>query len=204
MRTVAMCALLAMLCTPAAGQWLNHPTPGVPKGPDGKPNLTAPTPRAADGKPDLSGLWRTRTIEIPGVEPLTEPVAGSLNFPPEFGNLGAVVKGGLPHQPWALALWQARQYNLRVDSPAGRCKPVGILQRHTNLLHGNSSRHPACSRSSTKKTTSSARSFTDGRALCRSAAGIQWLLLRKWVGDTLVVTTVGFATSGGPTVAAIR
>src|SRR5271154_3479827 len=37
-------------------QWPAYPT-GAPKGPDGKPDLTAPTPRTADGKPDLSGTW---------------------------------------------------------------------------------------------------------------------------------------------------
>src|SRR5262245_13413869 len=41
----------------AAGQWLNAPTPAMPRTADGKPNLTAPAPRTADGKPDLSGMW---------------------------------------------------------------------------------------------------------------------------------------------------
>jgi hypothetical protein len=40
-----------------AAQWLDHPTPGIPRTADGKPNLAAPAPRTADGKPDLSGLW---------------------------------------------------------------------------------------------------------------------------------------------------
>ena len=48
----------------APGQWLNYPTPGTPRGADGKPNLSAKTPRAANGKPDLSGVWRT-AIERP-------------------------------------------------------------------------------------------------------------------------------------------
>jgi hypothetical protein len=39
-------------------QWPAHPTAGVPKTPDGKPNLTAPAPRTPDGKPDLSGIWK--------------------------------------------------------------------------------------------------------------------------------------------------
>ena len=43
----------------APGQWLNYPTPGTPRGADGKPNLSAKTPRAANGRPDLSGVWRT-------------------------------------------------------------------------------------------------------------------------------------------------
>ena len=40
-----------------SAQWLNYPTAGVPRKPDGSPNLSAPAPRTQDGKPDLSGLW---------------------------------------------------------------------------------------------------------------------------------------------------
>ena len=42
---------------PLSAQWLHYPTPGVPRTPDGKPNLSAPAPKTADGKPDLSGVW---------------------------------------------------------------------------------------------------------------------------------------------------
>jgi hypothetical protein len=38
---------------PATGQWLNYPSPGIPRTPDGKPNLSAPAPRTPDGRPDL-------------------------------------------------------------------------------------------------------------------------------------------------------
>src|SRR5580658_2620893 len=41
----------------ASAQWLDQPTPGIPRTVDGKPNLAAPVPKAMDGKPDLSGLW---------------------------------------------------------------------------------------------------------------------------------------------------
>jgi hypothetical protein len=53
----ALVALL-VISTPASAQWLKTPTPGIPRTPDGKPNLTAPAPKSADGRPDLSGLWR--------------------------------------------------------------------------------------------------------------------------------------------------
>ncbi len=61
-RGVAMKAgFVAVLVVAASGalaaQWLGQPTAGIPRTPDGKPNLTAPPPRAPDGKPDLSGLW---------------------------------------------------------------------------------------------------------------------------------------------------
>src|SRR5207302_4586859 len=48
----------ALLAMPAVAQWMNYPTPGVPRTKDGKPNLSAPAPRTREGKPDFSGLWR--------------------------------------------------------------------------------------------------------------------------------------------------
>ena len=50
-------AILAIATVPTVAQWLNYPTPGIPRTADGKPNLSAPTPKTADGKPDLSGIW---------------------------------------------------------------------------------------------------------------------------------------------------
>ena len=56
LRSIAGSIILSALASP---QWLNYPTPGIPRTADGKPNLSAPAPRTADGKPDLSRLWRT-------------------------------------------------------------------------------------------------------------------------------------------------
>jgi hypothetical protein len=107
-----------------------------PKGRDGKPNLAAPAPRAVDGKSDLSGVWQTRVV--PGVEAVTEPVAGSSIFPAEF----------------------ARQ--TFAPSPAGKCRPTGILQRLTNIVPKKFVQRPACSSSCSRKTTSSGRSSRTG------------------------------------------
>ena len=53
------------LPTALFAQWPSYPTPGVPKTPDGKPNLTAPAPKTADGKPDFSGIWQNYRVPSP-------------------------------------------------------------------------------------------------------------------------------------------
>lgn len=58
---------LLLLVTGAQAQWLNFPTPGIPRAKDGKPNLSAPAPRAPDGKPDLSGVWMHETTTVADV-----------------------------------------------------------------------------------------------------------------------------------------
>ena len=102
----AVALLLSLLSTAAAAQWLNYPTPGIPRLPDGKPNLSAPAPRTADGKPDLSGVWR-------GAGPLYRfNIAQDLK-PEDI-------------QPWAEALFLQRVRDSRKDSPLARCLPVSV------------------------------------------------------------------------------
>src|ERR1035438_9294486 len=53
-----VCLTIVLGTLSASAQWLHYPTPGIPRTPDGKPNLAAAVPKTADGKPDLSGLWQ--------------------------------------------------------------------------------------------------------------------------------------------------
>ena len=55
-----LAALSFAMSVSLMAQWPNRATPGVPRTPAGKPDLSAPAPRAADGKPDLSGVWRVK------------------------------------------------------------------------------------------------------------------------------------------------
>jgi hypothetical protein len=67
MRNYWLFTIVATVTAGADAQWLNFPTPGIPRTKDGKPNLSAPTPRAPDGKPDLSGVWMHETTTVADV-----------------------------------------------------------------------------------------------------------------------------------------
>ena len=94
----AVLAFAFLLSAEASAQWLNYPTPGIPRTSDGKPNLAAPTPRTSDGKPDVSGVWRG-----PGAGSYDRNVARDLK-PSDI-------------QPWAEALYQQRVRDLGKDAP---------------------------------------------------------------------------------------
>jgi len=113
--------IVAALSTALSAQWPLSPKPGVPKGPDGKPNLTAPTPRTSDGKPDLSGIWM-RSDRKPGSEAPGQPPLAT------FGDIGANFQGGLPYRPLALDLVKKRAGGL--DNPDALCLPQGPLEYH--------------------------------------------------------------------------
>src|SRR5215510_2384851 len=82
---------------PVTAQWLDYPTRGAPRKPDGKPDLNAEAPRTADGKPNFSGMWRAANrLPCDGIN----RVCGDLPISPQFGNIGAGVENGLPYQQW--------------------------------------------------------------------------------------------------------
>jgi hypothetical protein len=190
--------LLAALSTCAPAQWLNYPTPGVPRTQDGKPNLTAPAPRTADGKPDLSGVWmheRTSLAEmkrlfgenvgatnVPGMEAETVSkyaVNILLDFKPEES----------PMRPEAAEIFRRRATGLE---DRGTCLPVGVplgslLSEPFKIIQ--SPRLMAVLFEDTHR-----QIYTDGRVLPKEFAQPSWLgySTGKWNGDTLVVETAGF------------
>jgi hypothetical protein len=123
-RSLVLLVAVLALAPPLAAQWPLHPA-GVPKGPDGTPNLSAPAPRMADGKPDFSGVWTIYT----GPEP-----NGGAGRPPRVtgGNAGAGFRDGLPLQPWAAALQKKRAAEGGLNDPDGLCLPQGLLQYHVD------------------------------------------------------------------------
>jgi hypothetical protein len=161
---------------PLAAQWVNRATPGIPRTPDGKPDLAAAVPRTPDGKPDLSGLWNKVSPRY------SRNVAADLK-PEEI-------------QPWARALVEQRREDLGKEYMNVKCVPLGpgyatsadstgaemmkIVQTPALILILNPD-------------LTYRQIFLDGRAL-ESAPNPSWMgySVGHWDGDTLVVESAGF------------
>src|SRR3954447_14501903 len=111
-------------------QWIKFPTAGVPRLPDGKPNLAAPTPRMADGKPDFSGMWFTDDL-MPCPKGAAFIECGTELGISRYGfNIAQGVKGGLPYKPETQALVRKRTANNSADDPHARCMPDTFLRTY--------------------------------------------------------------------------
>ena len=169
----SVAVVLSLLPVTLAAQWLDYPTPGTPRLPDGKPNLSAPAPKTADGKPDLTGVWR-------GAGPLYRfNIAQDLQ-PSDI-------------QPWAEALFLQRVRDSRKDSPLAKCLPVSVpFQDFFSMVRFVQT--PALTLMLYEAPNSPHRTiFTDGRDLPKDP-NPTWLgySIGRWEGDTFIVTTAGF------------
>jgi len=180
-------AVLAV-CAPVQAQWLNYPTPGVPRTKDGKPNLSAPAPRAADGKPDLSGIWKLEPRPCGADGCPADYLPGA-----EFFDLGAGLRGGLPYQPWAAALVKERSEQLGRDDPVAFCRPSGVVRLLTFPPFRKFIQLPGLFVILSERDVTYRQIFTDGRPLPEDPAPtFNGYSTGKWEGDALVVRTVGF------------
>ena len=123
------CVSLAFASTPLSAQWLKYPTARVPKLPNGRPNLNAPTPRTSDGKPDFSGLWEPERNRTCPPEGCFDMLAGE-----QFFNIGWGLKDGLPYRPWAADARKTRMAENGKDDPVSYCLPGGVVKQHTTPL----------------------------------------------------------------------
>jgi hypothetical protein len=167
--------LAAVFIATASAQWLNYPAPGIPRTPDGKPNLAAPAPRTSDGKPDLSGVW-------------TGPGAGSYDR-----NIARDLKPS-DIQPWAEAIYQQRVRDMGKDAPRANCLPDPFAYYHMVDV-ARIVQIPGVIVMLYQGTTNSVHRtiFTDGRPLPKDP-NPTWMgySVGHWDGDTLVVDTAGF------------
>ncbi|MGA2878316.1 MAG: hypothetical protein ABSG13_05150 [Bryobacteraceae bacterium] len=176
-KTIATVVTFTLLALAAPAQWINYPTPGIPRTPDGKPDLTAPAPRTGDGKPDLSGLW--------------QPASGGAD--PQFADIAKELKDGLPFQKWAADLVKARRAENNKDDPDGHCQPLGTVKMHLHPYPRKILQLPGLIVILYERDTVYRQIFTDGRpSPVDPQPSFYGYSTAKWEGDTLVVQTNGF------------
>jgi hypothetical protein len=187
-RWVYAAAVWILAAVPPAlfAQWLDYPTQGVPRTPDGKPNLSAPAPRTADGKPDLSGMWGWENRFNCG---------GRCNdgqIGREFINIASGLKGGPPYQPQTAALVKQRTAD-QVKDPNVHCMPRGAPRIWTDDYYKRIIQTPERLIILTERNMQYRQIFTDGRPLPVDP-NPTWngYSTGKWDGDTLVIHTIGF------------
>lgn len=174
------CVLLLLGCISASAQWEDRPTPGIPRLPDGKPNLRAPAPRTADGKVDLSGMWRLKA----------GPVSRQLNIAADLPEV--------PMQPWAAKLHEERKATQGRAHPRVRCLPRGVPNAMMwrpgpfKFIHT-----PGVTLVLFEEFVTYRQVFTDGRALPIDPQPAWWgYSIGLWESDTFVIETTGFNDMG--------
>jgi hypothetical protein len=122
--------LVTIAGTCAQAQWVNYPTPGIPRGGDGKPALSAQAPRAPNGKPDLSGIWEP---EPSSREELLRFLPDGVNLlgedPPSkyfFNILSDFKPQEAPLNASARSVFGEHFAGRGKDAPFSRCLPFGI------------------------------------------------------------------------------
>lgn len=182
---------ILLLATVVDAQWLNHPSPAIPRSPDGTPNLSAPAPKAPDGKPDLSGIWAAECA-VQGrdacfTRSLFFDLARDLN-PTE-----------VQMTPWAQSIQAQRQARNHVDDPYGYCLPPGTPRINFGggpfkILH---TPQVTALLYETLAGMTFRQVFTDGRSHPQSPEPT-WLgySVGRWDGDVFVVETTGFKDGG--------
>src|SRR5215472_1137963 len=188
---VIVAAILGSISEPAAAQWLNYPTPGVPRLPDGTPNLSAPAPRTADGRPDLSGIW---AVEC-GVYGKDACFTKSLFFD--------LAKDLKPEEvqmtPWAAAVAKQRESRNHVDDPYGYCMPPGVPRIDFGGVVFKILQTPAETAFLYETLVGMIfrQVFTDGRPAPPTEVPT-WLgySVGRWESETFVVETMGFKDGG--------
>ncbi|HLK46727.1 MAG TPA: hypothetical protein VKT49_01255 [Bryobacteraceae bacterium] len=175
-RFSAIFSSVLITSVPCFAQWTNYPTARIPRGPDGKPNLSAPAPKTSDGKPDLSGVWQAESQEF-------------------FFDLASGLKPeDVMMVPGAKALQQRRVAREHGDDPLARCLPHGVPRINTNgLFPFKIVQTPAVVVILYEQLNLFRQVFLDGRKLVPDP-NPAWLgySTGHWDGDTLVIETSGF------------
>src|SRR5438477_5226108 len=176
MKASLIVVVTVALSAPLAAQWLNQPTPGIPRTRDGTPDLAAAAPRTPEGRPDLSGLWT--------------------KISPKYArNIAADLKPD-DIQSWAQALVEQRKEDLGKEYMNVKCVPLGPGYATSADITGAEMmkivQTPGLIVILNPDLTYR-QIFLDGRAL-ETDPNPSWMgySVGRWDGDTLVVESFGF------------
>ena len=187
-RIVSVCAgVMLTFASAASAQWLNYPTPGIPRLADGKPDFAAPAPRMPDGKVDLGGMWQVEVL-LPCDD--VRRICTDLPISAQFTNLGAALKEGVPYQPWARERVATKG---PADDPYTRCLTPGGPRMHLLPTMKKFVQTPGLLLLLNEFNASYRQVFLDGRPLPVDP-NPTWngYSVGTWDGDTLVVRSIGY------------
>lgn len=184
----AVCLIACVaVAGPASAQWASHPTPGIPRLADGKPDLNAPPPRTPDGKPDLSGVWQIDVRRTPTRPDFFFDLARDLS------------PADVVPTPWARGVQEQRVRRDHIDDPYGYCIPAGVPRLNVLVAPFKIVYTPAVTVMlyETGSSQTFRQVFTDGRRH-PDAAEPTWLgySVGQWEGTEFVVETGGFWDGG--------
>jgi hypothetical protein len=200
---IIVAAVFCAGATSAQAQWVNHPSAGIPRTKDGKPNLSAPAPRGANGKPDLSGVWSTDPTPLaemdrlfPGMQAFAVPGDDPRMFTKYFLNIFADFKPEeVPFRPEAAqAFGRHMQMTTADQAPTARCFPAGIPMGDLLPLPRRFIQTPGLLAILYEGINPHRMIYADGRRLPVDPQPA-WLgySVGSWDGDALVVESTGYS-----------
>ena len=176
MKSGFIAVLLVASGSALAAQWLERPTPNIPRTADGKPNMAAPAPRTPDGKPDLSGLWA--------------------KISPKYAR--NIVSDLKPEdlRPSTRETVEARREDLGKDGMQVRCLPLGPAYPTSGDSTGSEMMRVIQTPQlivMLNPDLTYRQIWMDGRSL-EANPNPSWMgySVGRWEGDTLVVESFGF------------
>jgi len=183
-RMAVGCLLILVTVIVVHGQWLNSPTPGIPRTSDGKPKLDAPTPRLPNRKPDISGMWGDVCMngrDCFGTKSMFFDIMRGAPKPVQMTS-------------WATEVQQQRFARDKIDDPYSSCLPPGIPRMYFNnpfkifIASGEVLfLHESAVGSTFRQVYTDGRTFPPDVDPTRLGYSIG-----RWEGDTFVVESRGF------------
>ena len=190
LRSTVVASLLMASPAGVLAQWLDYPTPGIPRTASGEPDLDAPAPRTADGKPDFSGTW---FANVPARDYCKEAdCIQEERMAREQINLGINMPDGLPYTEWSKEQMVERRANGGREDPHTYCMPPNFPRAWTLPQYMKIVQTPALIVILHEFNAAYREIYLDGRPLPEDP-NPTWngYSVGHWEGATLVVETNG-------------